>query len=62
MEYSCKVSYILYLKFDNTVNVVILDWGEISRKCWQDISHEGNFHETTPISFIKAYGFILAWG
>ena len=33
-------------------------WGKISRKCWQDhISRGGNFHDTTPISFIKAYGF-----
>ena len=32
-------------------------WGKISRKCWQDISHGGNFHDTTPISFLKAYGF-----
>ena len=29
--------------------------GRISRKCWQDISCRGNFHNTTPISFIKAY-------
>ena len=32
-------------------------WGGISRKLWQDISLGGNFHDTTPISFIKAYGF-----
>ena len=32
-------------------------WGKISRKCWQDISRGGNFHDTAPISFIKAYGF-----
>ena len=31
-------------------------WGKISRKCWQDISRWGNFHETAPFSFIKAYG------
>ena len=31
-------------------------WGKISRKCWQDISRGGNFHDTTPFSFIKAYG------
>ena len=31
-------------------------WGKISRKCWQDSSRGGNFHETTPISFINAYG------
>ena len=32
-------------------------WGKISRKCWLDISCWGNFHDTTHISFIKAYGF-----
>ena len=32
-------------------------WGKISRKCWQDISRGGNFHDSTPIFFIKAYGF-----
>ena len=26
-------------------------------ECWQDISRGGNFHDPTPISFIKAYGF-----
>ena len=37
-------------------------WGKISRKCWQDISHGGNFHDTTPISFIKVYGFYFRVG
>ena len=38
-------------------------WGKISRKCWQDISLGGNFRDTTPISFINAYGFyFFAWG
>ena len=37
-------------------------WGKISRKCWQDISRGGNFHDTTPISFIKAYGFYFCVG
>ena len=31
-------------------------WGKISRKCWQGISCGGNFHNTTPISVIKANG------
>ena len=37
-------------------------WGKISRKCWQDISRWGNFQDTTPISFIKAYGFYFCMG
>ena len=37
-------------------------WGKISRKCWQDISCGDNFHDTTPISFIKAYGFYFHVG
>ena len=37
-------------------------WGKISRKCWQDISRGGNFHETTPFSFINSYGFYLRVG
>ena len=37
-------------------------WGKISRKCWQDISHGGNFHDTSPIFFIKAYGFYFRVG
>ena len=32
-------------------------WGKISRKCWQDISRGGNFHDTAAIYFIKACGF-----
>ena len=30
-------------------------WGEISQKGCQDLSHGGNFHDTTPISLIKSY-------
>ena len=32
------------------------------QKCWQDISHGGNFHETTHISFILVYGFYFCVG
>ena len=37
-------------------------WGKISRKCWQDISRGGIFHDTNPISFIKVYGFYFRVG
>ena len=37
-------------------------WGKISRKCWQDISRGGNFHDTSPISFREAYGFYFCIG
>ena len=37
-------------------------WGKISRKRWQDISRGGYFHDTTPISFIKEYGFYFRVG
>ena len=37
-------------------------WGKISRKCWQDISRGVNFHDTTPIPFIKTYGFYFRVG
>ena len=37
-------------------------WGKISRKSCQDISRGGNFHDTTLISFIKAYGFYFRVG
>ena len=30
-------------------------WGKISQKCWQDLSHGSNFHDTTHIFFIKSY-------
>ena len=34
---------------------------KVLRKCWQDFSLGGNFHDTkcTPISFIKAYAWVL---
>ena len=32
------------------------------RKCWQDISCGGNFHDATSISFIKAYWFYFRVG
>ena len=37
-------------------------WGKISRKCWQDISRGGNFHDAAPICFIKAFGFYFRTG
>ena len=37
-------------------------WGEISRKCWQDFSRGGNFHDSTHISLIKSYGFYFRVG
>ena len=33
-------------------------WVKILRKCWQDISRWGNFHNTAPYYFIKA---LKAW-
>ena len=53
--FGCRFSYI-------TVNVVIFAGGKRSRKCWQDISHGRNFHDTTPTSFIKAFGFYFRAG
>ena len=32
------------------------------QKCWQEISRGGNLHDTTPISFIKVYGFYFGVG
>ena len=37
-------------------------WGKISQKCWQDVSRGGNFHDSTTISVIKAYGFYFRLG
>ena len=37
-------------------------WGKISRKCRQYISRGGNFHNTSHISFIKAYGYYFSRG
>ena len=31
-------------------------------KCKQDISHGVNFHDSTPIPFMKAYGLYLRVG
>ena len=45
----------------DTVNIVIFA-GKISQKCWQDISLGGHFYDTTPISFIKVYGFYFHVG
>ena len=46
----------------HTVNVVIFAGGKILRKCWENISRGGNFHDSTPISFIKAYWFNFHMG
>ena len=45
-----------------TVNVVIFAGGKISRKCWQDLSRGGNFHDISPISLLKSYGFYFPVG
>ena len=45
------------LKVINTVNVVILAGGKFHENV--HILCGGNFHDTTPISFMKAYGFYL---
>ena len=37
-------------------------WGKISRKWWVHISRGGNFHDASPISFIKAYEFYFCVG
>ena len=37
-------------------------WGKMSWKCWQNISCGGIFHDSTPISFIKAYNFYFHVG
>ena len=31
-------------------------WRKISQKCWNDLSRGGNYHDISPISFIKSYG------
>ena len=46
---------ILFLIPTKVVN--IFAGGKISRKCWQDLQRGGNFHDATPISLIKSYGF-----
>ena len=46
----------------NTVNVVIFAGGKFREKCWRDITRGVIFHYTTPISFIKAYGFYFSRG
>ena len=53
---------LLLWGYGYTVNVVIFRWGKISQKYWQGISRGGNFHDTTHISFIKAYGFYFRMG
>ena len=49
-------------RFDGYCKRGYFRWGKISRKCLQGISRGGNFHDTTPISFIKAFGFYFRVG
>ena len=37
-------------------------WGKISRKCSQDLSRGGNFHDISPIFSIKSSGFYFPEG
>ena len=45
--HSCTLKYSVYCKRG------YFRWGEISRKCWKDISREDSFHDTTNFSFIN---------
>ena len=55
-------SYLRIFVLSHNVNVVIFAGGNFSQKCWQDITRGGNFHDTSPVSFIKAYGFYFGMG
>ena len=67
LDFSAKVRFSIFLSITPlypgylliifTVNVE-----KISRKCWQNFSHGGNFHDSNPISFLKAYGFYFQGG
>ena len=46
----------------HTVNVVIFAGGKFRENVVKDISRGGNFHDSTPICFIKAYGFYFRVG
>ena len=37
-------------------------WGETLRICWQALSHGCNFQDTSPICWIKSYGFYFHVG
>ena len=56
------ISYLLCISYDVYCKRGYFRWGKISRKCLQDISRGGNFHDSPPISFIKAYGFYFHLG
>ena len=49
-------NYTIYCKRD------YFCWGKISRKILARHFTWGNFHNTTPISFIKAYGINFCVG
>ena len=53
---------ILTILIKNTVNVVIFAGGKFRENVVKDISRGGNFHDSTPICFIKAYGFYFRVG
>ena len=62
MECTCAICqpYLFWLK--SYCKRGYFRWGKISRKCWQDVSRGGNFHDSTHISFIKTYGFYFRVG
>ena len=46
----------------HTVNVVIFTGGKFRKNVGNTFHVWGNFHDTTPVSFIKAYGFYFHVG
>ena len=55
---------LIFKQLIDTVNVVIFTGGNFAKMlCWQDISLEGSFQDSTPISVIKAYSVLFKrWG
>ena len=64
-----EVMYI-HCKTDILKNICLLEYckrghfrsGKISRKCWHYLSHGGNFHDISPVSLVKSYGFYFPMG
>ena len=56
---------LIFAEFTTSLNYCkrgYFRWGKISREFLQDLSRGGNFHDISPISFIKSYGFYFPVG
>ena len=62
LDYVKIKSWCNFCEFSTPSKSDYFQWGNISLKCWHEISRGGKFQDNTPISLKKLYGFYFGAG